>query len=433
MNAQANRKEHANILSDLSRVKPWALGTMIALLLVVIAGLVGLGFPLTRDESYHWAVTSLFGSGLPSIKVLASYYAGPGPLPYIIWGNLRALGAGLPLLRATSTLFLLLAVLGLVKVARELRAPSVPILVAFILVQPYILTNAFLLMTDCLALVLAVWALYGVLAATRTGYTKYWILAGIAAACVLYTRIPYLSIPAGLGLSALIGRTGRRQALATAMLSIAAVGPLIALWGGFASLTNQQAHHLTFRVQHYNHLLAWLGFFYWPYLLTRIKWDSTKAKLLWVLPVFLGGCLATWFLPFGGGVAGALPAFERSPETAGVVDHLIILSGEFGLGWLPHIFYFLLWGMGLSAVTHIAFQSWPIPARRTILFMALCAAVLPGLQPYWWERHAIPAYLLVGILAWSEPMKRRWIPIAWLSILAVLAIAHLVHVVVYLG
>jgi len=65
--------------------------------------------------------------------------------------------------------------------------------------------------------------------------------------------------------------------------------------------------------------------------------------------------------------------------------------------------------------------------------IAICAAGLPGLQPYWWERHAIPAYLFVGILAWSEPMKRKWIPIAWLSLLAALAIAHLVHVLVYLG
>ncbi len=405
------------------RVTSWTVVVIVAVLLGVIAGLVGLDFPLTRDEIWHWPALLLFGGGLPSIKVLASYYSGPGPLPYIIWGNLHALGAGLPLLRATSMLFALLAALGLVKVAKEMRAPSVPILVAFILVQPYILTNALLLMTDCLALALAVWALYGVLAAIRTGYTKYWILAGVATGCVLYTRIPYLSIPAGLGLSALIGRTGRRQALATAMLSIAAVGPLIALWGGVSPLTMRGTHHFTLDLRHFNHLLAWLGFFYWPYLLTRSKWLSKKPMFLWILPLFAIGCLGTWFMPFD----------DYTTRAAGVVDHLVILTGEIGPGWLPHVFYFLLWGIGLSAVTHIAFQSWPIPARRTLLLMAICAAALPSLHPYWWERHAIPAYLLVGILAWSEPMKRRWIPIAWLSILAVLAIAHLVHVVVYLG
>jgi len=240
-------------------VKPWIVAGVVGLLLGAIVGLADLDHPLTRDEIWHWPALLLFGGGVPSVKVLASYYSGPGPLPYIIWGNLDALGVGLPVLRATSMLFLLLSVLGLVKVAKEMRAPSVPILVAFILVQPYILTTAFLLMTDCLALALAVWALYGVLAATRTGYTKYWILAGVATGCVLYTRIPYLSIPIGLGLAGLTDRTRRQQALATAMLSIAAVGPLIALWGGVSSLTMRGTHYFTLYLRHFNHLLAWLA------------------------------------------------------------------------------------------------------------------------------------------------------------------------------
>ena len=84
-------------------------------------------------------------------------------------------------------------------------------------------------------------------------------------------------------------------------------------------------------------------------------------------------------------------------------------------------------------VTHVAFQAWPTAARRTILLMAVCGAALPVLHPYWWERHAIPVYLFVGLLAWSEPMKRKWLPIAWLSMLAALAIAHLVQVVAYIG
>ncbi len=397
--------------------------TVIAVLLAGTAAIFYLDYPLTRDEIWHWPNVVLFGCGLPSIKVLASYCSGPGPLPYIIWGNLYALGLGLPVLRATSMLFALLAGWGLVRVARELQAPSVPILVAFILVQPYILTNAFLLMTDCLALALAVSSLYWILAGIKSGQTKYWALAGITIAGVLYTRILYLSIPVGLGLGALMDRGRRHKALATAMLSIAAFGPLIALWGGFSTPTNRAVHHLTLDLRHFNHLVAWLGFFYWPYVLTRIKWASTKPRFLFILPLFALGCLTTWFLPFG----------DYTTKTAGVVDHLVILTGAIGPGWLPHIFYFLLWGIGLFAVTHIAFQSWPIPVRRAILLMAICAAALPALHPYWWERHAIPVYLFVGILAWSEPMKRKWIPIVWLCLLGVLAIAHLVHVVVYLG
>lgn len=425
MNIQTETTEQRNEATTThpTRVRPWTVGIVVGVVLGGIAGLIGLDHPVTRDESYHWAVTLLFGGGLPSIEALASYYAGPGPLAYVMWGNLHSLGAGLPLLRLTSMLFLLVAVLGLAKVAQEMCAPSVAILVAFMLVQPYILVNAFLLMTDCLALALAVWALYGVLAGMRSGHIKHWVVAGIATACALYTRFPYLSIPAGLGLSALIGRTRRQHALATALLSVAAVGPLIALWGGFATLTHQDVHHLTLDVRHLNHLLAWLGFFYWPYILTCIKWEFGQRRFLWILPIVSVGCLARWFMPYD----------DYATRAAGVVDRLVILTGDVGPDWLPHIFYFLLWGVGLFTVVGIAFQSWPIPARRTILLMALCAAALPALSPYWWERHAIPAYLFVGILAWSEPMKRKWIPIAWLSILAVLAIAHLVHVIVYTG
>jgi len=403
--------------------KWWATVIGIVLLPAGIAAMVGLEYPLMRDETWHWPVLLLFGDGLPSIKVLASYCSGPGPLPYIMWGNLHAMGMGLSLLRATSLLFLSLAALGLVRVARELRAPSTLMVVAFILVQPYILTNAFLLMTDCLALALAVWSLCCILAGMKSGQSRYWALAAIAIGCLLYTRIPYLSIPVGLGLSGLMDGARRQQTLATAGICLAAVGPLIALWGGVSPLTMQGTHHMTLNLRHLNHLFAWLGFFYWPYLLTRSKWESARPVFLWALPVIATGALAAWFMPFD----------SYTTMAAGVVDHLVILTGDLGPGWLPHVFYFLLWGMGLCSVTHIAFQSWPIPARRTILLMAICAAALPALHPYWWERHAIPVHLFVGILAWSQSMERRWIAIAWLSLLAALAIAHLAHVLVYLG
>ena len=90
----------------------------------------------------------------------------------------------------------------------------------------------------------------------------------------------------------------------------------------------------------------------------------------------------------------------------------------------------MLWGVGVCILGHVAFQSWPVPIRRTILLMAACAAVFPLLDPYWWERHAVPAYLLLGLLVWSEPLKRRWLPLAWLAMLIVLAVAHLAQAVV---
>jgi len=424
MSTETRTKPARSVFGVCPRTRHWVAASAVALFSGGMVILATMDVPLTGDEIWHWPVVLLFGRGLPTIEALASYHAGPGPLPYIIWGNLHAMGMGLGLLRATSLVFLGFAVVGLVKVARELRASSVAILVAFILVQPYILTNAFLLMTDSLALALAVWSLYWILAGIRTGETKYWAWAGFAVASVLYTRLPYVSIPIGLGLAALTTQTHQRQALSAAMLSIAAVGPLIALWGGFTALTMQGTHHLTIDPRSINHLLAWLGFFYWPYVLTRIRYDSTRPRLLWILPIIAIGCLTRWFMPFE----------QHRTAAAGVIDRLVILSGDVGPGWLPHVFYFLLWGMGLLTVVYTAFRSWPVPKRRVILLMALCAAALPALHSFgWWERHAIPAYLFVGILAWSEPMKRKWIPIAWLSLLAALAIAHVLHVVVYLG
>ncbi|MEA3400295.1 MAG: glycosyltransferase family 39 protein [Armatimonadota bacterium] len=416
MSHEGMQREMAVHLTSEHKARLMAGGAIISIVILLAASVI-LGFylPITRDEVHHWPVALLFGGGLPSIEVLASYRAGPGPLSYLIWGNLHAIGAELWLLRTTSMMFLILAAAGLIRLARSLQASSTAIMLAFIVLQPYVFINGFLLLTDALALALAAWALCWVLEGVKTGHAKYWMLSGVAIAALLYTRQPYVVIPVGLALTALLRKQWRTEAFATAALSLAAFGPLFALWGGFSTLTVQRS--TAWKPEHFNHLLAWLSFFFWPYLLTRAKWTKPQSGLLWLVPAACLGLLTAGFLP-----ASRL-------RGAGVMDHLVLLTGRLGPDWLPYGLYGILWAGGAVITSHVAFEGWSNPVRRPFLIMAVCAAGLPAICPIWWERHFIPAYLLVGILAWTEPLRRRWIAIGWLVIVGLLTMTHLGDVV----
>lgn len=378
-------------------------------------------YPLLRDEIWHWPAALVFGGGLPDIRVLASYFAGPGPLSYILWGNLHAAGVGLAGLRLTSLFSLVVFLIGTGFVARQLRTSTLALPIAFMLVQPYILTNGFLLMTDCLALALAVWTLYHLIAASRSKQLHHWIKAAVLMVALLYTRISFLSIPIGLALASLMDRDNRRPMLAAGVASIACVGPLVALWGGMVPLTLQGVHHPAFDPRHLNHMLAWLGFFFWPYLLSRSRWDFRAPIYLWGIPLLGLLSLTQWFMPFD----------DSATAAAGVVDNMIVMAGRFGPQWLSHVVFLVLWMFGLVLTTHAIMRAWGDPVRRMLAAMILPAATLPVLHPWWWERHALPVYLLVGLLAWTEPLKRRRVAVAWLIALAALALAHLIHVVVF--
>jgi len=398
------------------RLHWWKIGA--AVLLVGAAFWLGCYLPITRDEIWHWPAALLFGGGLPDIKTLACYYSGPGPLSYIIWGNLHALGAGLPVLRALSMVCVLITTVGLARLGKALDAASLPIVVAFILLQPYVFINGFFLMTDALSMALAVWASYWICTAVKTSDRRYWLLAAVATAAVLYTRFPYLCIPFGVGFSGLLDRRNRSGLMGTAVVSLLSVGPLVALWGGFATLTRQMPSLRPGLYPHnINHELAWLGFFFWPYLFTRLQWAKETPRFLWVIPFIGLACLPFGYVPF-----------SRAPG-CGVIDHLFVLTGEIGPKWSPYVFYIVCGAIGLAVVTHVAFRAWHDPVRRTVLFIALCAAAIPGISPAWSERHAIPAYLFMGILAWSEPFRRRWLIIAWLVFMGILSCTHLWHIV----
>ena len=383
--------------------------------LLIATAIIGIHLPLTRDEIWHWPAALLFSGGLPSVEVLAAYFSGPGPLPYIIWGNLHALGADLWLLRTTSMVFLLIACVGLILFLQQMGASEILVPSAFIILQPYVFLNGFLLMSDSLAIALAIWSLYFMSVGLSEGRLKSWIAVMVLMTGLLYTRQPYVAIPTGLLAASPLLRQERTRAMLSSLGSLAAVGPLLALWGGFSTLTRQAS--AGWAPENMNHLLVWLGFSFWPYLVSREKWAGPVHSALWLAPAIIIAFAMSGFL-----------SLSVLPE-AGLMDHAVVLSARFGGELLPYILFSVMWATGAIICSHVFFRAWERTDWRPVLVMAVFATGLFSLAHAWKERHALPAYLLVGLLAWTEPFKRRWVVVGWILVMGLMAVALLTDTV----
>lgn len=297
----------------------------------------------TDEGIFHFPVILHFSAQLPFPDV-GDYASATTPLFHIVFSLIGELvGFELYKLRAFNAFFSFLATLVYYRIWRdqfELDQWSALLITLAFLVSPYFFGVSFILLTDNLAWLFCLLALYGFLSAMRTGRLLTWSLACLCLSLALLTRQTLLWLMVVAMALVLFGPHERLARGPRMTCLLLAGGPLIWLvfkWHGLVPPSFQGAHEAPsyFNVRAIEFTLAMVGL-YFPLLESRRFLSELMARQRWVMLSLLSGCCLLWFMPVGQSPSddGLVWRISRAvPTLAGssVLFWLLIPVGAYGL------------------------------------------------------------------------------------------------------
>lgn len=220
-----------------------AIAAPFAIVLIAFRGLA-LTFPTFHgsDETiYHYLVIRDFYAQWPAPQ-LANYHSATAPLFHLLLAAIALVtGPGLQTLRLVNLALSVAAVL----VFRRLLRPSPQRLLCVLVfaMSPYFFGASFILLTDDVALLFVLLALFALLEDVRRASLRSWALFCVAAAAATLTRQLHVWLVVA-GVAALASRDMSRRTARLALLaaSCAPLIGLIALWRGLVP-PQFQTHH----------------------------------------------------------------------------------------------------------------------------------------------------------------------------------------------
>jgi hypothetical protein len=410
---------------------PWAGALVLALPLVLVAALTGLGFPIQTDEAkFHWDVVRQFGETWPAIP-WRDYHAATPPLPYLLWAAWgKVWGYELPALRALTLIMTYAGVLAFYGLALRRGHPWPLAESLLLLFSPYVFLNSFTLYTVNMGLLFEVLALWYYLDEERLGWRGL-LVGSLAATVAVCCRQHYLFLAAGMGLWWLVRTWNRRHNLhggdvrdvVLIALPLLVTLPLFLAWGGFTPPAFRGLHPIRLSLEHVNFLCVFVGLYFMPLALVAwpaiYRWGRRSAWLLVGLPIYL------LFRPY----------YERTTDEVASSEQGIILRGLDMAGGVtgpvaPALAQFVLWanGLGILAAGVIARRKAARDESLKLVSWVAAFAVVLTVSDFVGERFyaLIVPVLLLLLYPLLYPMVggRRLVCALWLAGAAGLAAVY---------
>jgi hypothetical protein len=228
-----------------------------------------LTFHGTDELEFHLPAILKFAQQWPHV-VLRDYSSATTPLFHLIFSGLgQWLGFELERLRAVNVGISFTACLIYYRLWRDqLHVPrsSAALLTLLFLLSPYFFGVSFILLTDNLAWLFCLAAVYLFLASAQSGRMGAWCLGAIFLCLTLLTRQSFawlLPCIAWLAWTRSTGLAERLVRLAALLLACAPLGALVALWHGLVPPSFQRAHeaHAYLNLRSFEFSLALIGFY----------------------------------------------------------------------------------------------------------------------------------------------------------------------------
>jgi hypothetical protein len=260
------------------------------------------------EEIFHYPLIRKFIATFPKMD-LSDYPSATTPLYHVFSATIgKLVSSDIRVLRAANVLITYASAVALFALfQREIMTGWLTsLLVALTMVlSPYVFGNSFLLMTDNLAMLFAIGAIWCAMRYLRTGQWDMVALAALLACCAIMTRQFYLWLLITI-LVASVARKLERPAegalfgaLVLTLLALAPVVVLCVLWGGFTPPQFQFYTASTLRIAPLAFLTATLGMYSAPFLVlsacnvSRLSLQARNVARIAV--VVLTSAVLLWF------------------------------------------------------------------------------------------------------------------------------------------
>jgi hypothetical protein len=260
------------------------------------------------EEIFHYPLIRKFIATFPKMD-LSDYPSATTPLYHVFSATIgKLVSSDIRVLRAANVLITYASAVALFALfQREIMTGWLTsLLVALTMVlSPYVFGNSFLLMTDNLAMLFAIGAIWCAMRYLRTGQWDMVALAALLACCAIMTRQFYLWLLITI-LVASVARKLERPAegalfgaLVLTLLALAPVVVLCVLWGGFTPPQFQFYTASTLRIAPLAFLTATLGMYSAPFLVlsacnvSRLSLQARNVARMAV--VVLTSAVLLWF------------------------------------------------------------------------------------------------------------------------------------------
>ena len=386
------------------------------------------GTTMTGDGPVHWSAAVYVGSCQLSFMELIQIPGIPsGPVPYLIWGNIgKFLGYHPVILRAVCTIVSLSFAFIYWNLLRK-KVKSHYVVMMFLLSYVYFFGPSHSIMTDNFGLLFLV-IFYALFLNDEPLSAPKGMLCLLILILALYSRIWYVILPGTYILLSVMSAAFRQQRpnlfkTVLCVLGISSMLLVVFYWGAFVHPPMQEKHHIAVTLWLPVLVISVIG----AYLFPLVFLMQTRREAL-----IISGLIAPLFLGLF-----ITPLTMRDPKPiGGIVQNMLSYAGNFLFGtqyaeliFLPFYIVGLIILANLIVIAYSEMREIDVWSASPIPILSVTGLGFLGanmLVPFWSERYLSPFFIC--LFPFIPILIKRWKRVlwAWLSILFIIALSHLV-------